>query len=134
MSKVPGAGNGRVHGLTASADLSVSALFTLLWNALADLLGTATTATLLKRAARRAQARSPELAELAIERQGLVYAYTCPSGWSSPCAGPPPALREVIGELQPLLIEMTGQLVIRHLEQILELRERGLLAPQEERK
>jgi hypothetical protein len=34
----------------------------------------------------------------------------------------------------PLLVEMTGQIVIRHLEQILELRERDLFALQEERK
>jgi hypothetical protein len=38
------------------------------WDALAELLGTAATATLLKRAAWRAAARSPELAELAIQR------------------------------------------------------------------
>jgi len=44
------------------------------------------------------------------------------------------ALRELAGELQPLLVEMTGQIVIRHLEQILELRERDLFVSQEERK
>jgi hypothetical protein len=30
-------------------------------------------------------------------------------------------------------VEMTGPVVVQHLEQIRELRERGLLAPQEER-
>jgi hypothetical protein len=66
---------------------TTSDLFTILWDALADLLGTATTAVLLKRAARRAVARSPELAELIILRQGLVYTYTCPTGWSGRSVG-----------------------------------------------
>ena len=111
---------------------TTSDLFTILWDALVALLGTAATATLLKRAARRAVARSPELAELIIQRQGLVYTYACPTGWSGRSVDPPPALRELIGELRPLLIEMTGSLVIKHLEQFLELRELFLLASQEE--
>jgi len=103
---------------------TTSGLFTMLWDALADLLATAATAALLKRAARRAAARSPELLELAIQRQGLDYGCTCPSGWSDRSGGGTPlALRGLIGELRPLLIEMTGQLVIQHLEQFLELRE-----------
>lgn len=131
--KVPGPGNGGLDYLATGDELSVSALFTILWDALADLLGTAATATLLRRAARRAQARSPELAELDIQRQGLAYSYTCPPSWSGRSIGTPPGLRDLIGELRPLLIEMTGQLVIQALEQILELRELVLLAPQEER-
>lgn len=134
MRKMPGPGNGRRGDFTAAAGLPVCSLFAILWDALADLLGTAATATLLKRAARRAAARTPELAELSIERQGLVYGYRCPPGWSEPSSGAPPALRELMGELHPLLVEMTGQLVVQHLEQILELRERGLVASQEERK
>ena len=132
MSKVPGPEDGRRSDFAAGAGLPVRSLFAILWDALADLLGTAATATLLKRAARRAAARTPELNGLSIERQGLVYSYRCPSGWSDASAGTPPALRELMGELRPLLIEMTSQLVIQHLEQILELRERGLIASQEE--
>jgi hypothetical protein len=111
---------------------TTSDLFTILWDAMADVLGTAATAMLLKRAARRAVVRSPELAELIIQRQGLVYTYTCPTGWNGRSVGPPPALRELIGELRPLLLEMTGALVIKHLEQFLELRELLLLASQGE--
>src|SRR5438128_2890178 len=116
----------------ADAELSVSALFTILWDALADLLGTAAAATLLKRAARRATPRSPELAGLAIKRDGFSYAYTCPPAWNHKSEGAPPALRELASELRPLLAEMTGDVVIKRLEQILELRERGLFAPQGE--
>lgn len=112
---------------------TTSDLFTILWDALADLLGTAATARLLRRAARRAVVRSPELAQLIIQRQGLVYTYTCPTGWSGTSVGPPPALRDLVGELRPLLIEMTGQLAMEHLEQFLELRELLLPAPHEER-
>lgn len=134
MSQVPQPGDGRADSVSAGAEHSVSALFAILWNALADLLGTAATATLLKRAARRASARNPELAGLVIERDGLVYRYTCPPAWNDKSEGTPLGLRELVGELRPLLVEMTGQVVIQHLEMILELRERGLFAPQEERK
>jgi hypothetical protein len=96
MSKVPGPGTGRPDGFTAGAKLPVSTLFTILWDALADLLGTA---TLLKRAARRAAVRSPELAGLVIRREGLAYTYTCPAAWSGSYDGTPPALRDLIGEL-----------------------------------
>ncbi len=74
-------GEGRLTGY-AAAELSVAALFTILWDALADLLGTAATATLLKRAAQRAAARSPELAGLVIKRDGLIYRYSCPPAWN----------------------------------------------------
>jgi hypothetical protein len=126
MSSVP-PGHRRPSDL--GANLSAAALFTMLWESLADVLGTAATATLLKRATRRATARSPELAGLVIQRDGLLYGYTVPGAWNQKSEGTPPALRELVTELRPILIELTGQVVIRHLEQSLELR--GLLAPQE---
>ena len=76
----------------------------------------------------------PVLARLAIKRDGLRFRYSCPPAWNGPSSGVPPALRELVAELRPLLIEMTGQIVIQHLEQILELRERGLFGLPEERK
>jgi hypothetical protein len=129
--KVPGPGNGRLGGYNAGAEPTVSTLFTLLWEGLADLLGTAATATLLKRASRRAAARSPDLSGLVIVREGLAYAYSCPPAWSVASDGTPAALRALIDELRPLLLEMTGQIAIRHLEQILELRNAGLFAQEE---
>ena len=104
-------------------------MFTILWGALADVLGTAATATVLRRAARRATPRCPELAELAIERETLEYGYTLPPAWKEPRGSMPPALRELVTELRPILVELTGQIVVRHLEQSPELRE--LLAAQE---
>jgi hypothetical protein len=118
MSKVPEPGSGQL-----GAELPASALFTRLWDALSELLGSAATAALLKRAARRA-ARGQQLAGLSIRRDGLDYVHV----WN----GSMPALRALIGDLRPLLVEMTGALVIERLEQVLELRD--LFAPQEERK
>jgi hypothetical protein len=111
-----------------AAGLSAAARFTILWESLADVLGTATAATLLKRAARRAATRSPQLARLVIQRDGLLYGYTLPPEWNHESGGMP-ALQELVTELRPILIELTGQVIIRHLDQFLELRE--LLAPRE---
>jgi hypothetical protein len=116
-----------------NADLSSAALFTVLWDALADLLGTAAAAALLRRAARRAAPRNPELAELAIVRERLQYRYTLPSAWNDGPTDKWRALRHLVGELVPLLVELTGPVVVRHLAQIPQLRERGIVPPQEER-
>ena len=122
-------GSGRPSGDAAAAEPSAAVLFTVLWEALADVLGTAATATLLRRASRRAVPRCPQLAELAIQRENLGYRYTLPSAWKDAAEDAPIALRELVTELRPILIEMTGQVVVRHLEQVPELRE--LFAPQE---
>jgi hypothetical protein len=113
----------------AKPELSSAALFTLVWDALADLLGTAAAALLWRRAARRAPPRHPELAELAIVRESLEYRYTVPSAWNNSARDPRPALEDLVGELLPLLEELTGPIVVRHLAQIPELRERGIIPP-----
>ena len=121
----------RSHDHTGT-ELTSAALFTLLWDALADLLGTAATATLLRRAARRAALRDPELTEIAIVRENLEYRYTLPSAWDDWTGGTQRALLRLVGELLPLLVELTGPLVVNHLAQIPALRERGIIPPQEE--
>jgi hypothetical protein len=133
-------GNGRGIRDPASTGLSSAALFGLLWDALADLLGTAAAATLLRRAARRGAATNPELAKVAIVRENLEYRYTLPTtwnDWTKPLSSEKPhdtqaALRHLVAELRPLLEELTGPSVVRHLAQIPELRERGIIPPQEE--
>jgi hypothetical protein len=134
------AGNGQHSGNHASTGLSSAALFSLIRDALADLLGTAATATLLRRAARRAASLNPELAMLTIVRENLEYRYTLPpawNDWNKPLSSERPhdtqaALQHLVGELLPLLVELTGPIVVRHLAQIPELRERGIVPPQEE--
>jgi hypothetical protein len=116
----------------ASADLSVAALFTVLWEALADVLGTAATATLLRRAALRAARHSPELAALVISRAKLEYRYALPPAWADGSERATLALRALVAELRPLLEELTGMVVVRRLERIRELRERGIVSPRSE--
>lgn len=123
--------NGGRSSRPADAELSSAALFTLLWDALADLLGTAATATLLRRAARRAALCNTELAELAIVREKLEYGYRLPPAWNERTDNSQLAFRQLVGELLPLLVELTGPLVVRHLAQIPELQERGIISPQE---
>src|SRR5512140_1701741 len=132
MNGGSGPGHGSPGRTAAGTEIPACTLFGLLWEALADLLGTAATATLLRRAGRRGATRNADLSELAIERRGLAWVYTCPPGWSGASPDDLGGLRTLIGELRPILVEMTGTVVVQHLEQISELRERGLLAPQEE--
>ena len=113
--------------VAASEVASSSALFTIHWNALADMLGTAAAATLLLRAAQRASTRFPELADFGITRQNLDYRYTLPATWKGPGAGPSESLRELSRELSLLLRDLTGNVVIDRLGQIPELRETGVL-------
>jgi len=114
------------------AALSGEALFSLVWEALADLLGTATTAVLVRRAARRGAGSSPELAELEVSLKELQYRYALPRTWTEGAGETPPALRTLVGELLPILGELTGRIAIRRLERIPELVEGGLLPGPEE--
>jgi hypothetical protein len=112
----------------ARAELRGAALFKLIWDSIADVLGASATATLLRRAARRAMVRSPELSELAVSRTDAGYTYALPRALVGKVERTPIALRELVGELRPLLVELTGQVVVRRLEQIPGLQERGILA------
>jgi hypothetical protein len=114
--------DGKPGSGVAAATCSAAVLFSALWEALADVLGTAAAATLLKRAARRAGIRSPELAELVFQREELRYGYSLPPAWKQETEETPSALRELVAELRPILVELTGNVVLRHLEQFPQLR------------
>jgi len=123
---------GRASGLRIARTAgSAATVFELVWETLADILGTAATATLLRRAARAAAHCFPELDELAVAKEGLEYRYKVPEGWKGCAEGMPPAFCELVRELRPLLMELTGSIVIRRLDQIPELRERGIPSPLE---
>ena len=111
-----------------TAELRGAALFKLIWDTVAEVLGTTATATLLRRAAQRAAPRSPELGELTMLRTEAGYTYSLPRGLVGKLERTDP-LRELVGELRPLLVELTGQLIVRRIEQIPGLQERGILAP-----
>lgn len=110
-----------VHRGDAAEGLSGSVLFGILWDALVDLLGTAATAVLVRRAARRALLRSGELSELSIDRVDEEFGYVVPESFNR-AVGPPVALRDLAEELRPLLVELTGEVVLRHLANVPELR------------
>jgi hypothetical protein len=116
-------------GITA---LSSADLFALLWQALADVLGTAATATLLRRAAQRAAVASPELAALSITREALEYQYKVPDTWGSVAPEPPTALCNLVRELWVFLVELTGSVVVARLLHISELRDHGIVPPREQ--
>jgi hypothetical protein len=110
-----------------AAELSAGDLFTILWTALADVLGTAAAATLLRRAAQRAVPHWPELAGLAITRERLEYRYSLPVTWRDPSVDPPRALCELARELCALLVDLTGPVIVNRLAQIPELGSRGVI-------
>lgn len=110
-----------VHRGDAGAGLSGTLLFGILWDALSELLGTSATAVLLRRAARRAAADGGALDGLAIERIDEGFGYVVPESFSE-ASGPPVALRALAAHLLPLLRESTGEVAVRHLARVPELR------------
>ena len=114
----------------ASKERTVEDLFVLLWETLADILGTAATAILLRRAIKRAISRWPLLAGITIKAERIEYQYRIPDAWQREHSGDGlNSLRAVVAELYPLLTELTGAIVIQRLERVAGLREAGLLPP-----
>jgi hypothetical protein len=108
-------------GVTADAEPSGAALFAIVWDALAEVLGTAAVAAIVRRAAGRGAAESPELVDLVIVREDLEYRYTLPRAWSQRAEHGLIAFRGLVTEIGRLLLELTGTVVISRMEQIPEL-------------
>jgi hypothetical protein len=102
-------------------DLASSALFRLVWVALVDLLGSAATAALVNRAARRAKVHSPELASLAITRIDQEYGYELPPSFER-TQGLSVPLRNLLAALRALLVEQTGMVALQRLGRVPELK------------
>ncbi len=98
----------------SSPKLSGAGLFKLLWDALVDLLGTAATAAIMGRASRRAQRRAPELALLSFQRVDGEFIYRVPPTFER-LDSPPAAMRALLDDLRPLLVELTGAVALRRL-------------------
>jgi hypothetical protein len=98
------------------------------WEALSDVLGTAATAALLRRAAKRAARRFPVLADLAIGLVDLDYKYTAPPAWQEGEEGMQP-VHELIRELRPLLVELTGSVVVQRLDRMTDLQPQSVDPP-----
>jgi hypothetical protein len=98
-------------------DTTAAELFHSLWENLADLLGTAATATLIRRATKRAPAGQTEFPTVIVNRNKITYDYKLPDSWSDPNRPESlDALRLLIGELGPLLVQLTGPVVVRRLQ------------------
>ena len=106
---------------------SAAELFELLWESLADVLGTAAAATLLRRAIKRAAPRSSSAESVVVTRHGPDYEYRLPETWRQP--GNEEALNTLRGmavELRVLLIELTGPVVVRRLARLDSFRKLGI--------
>lgn len=115
------------------SESTAAALFGLLWENMADLLGNAATATLIRRAVGRGVSQRPELAELAISRDRLLYQFRVPDTWQQARnVEPLEALREMVRQLYPLLVELTGQVVVRRLMDLTPLVQHEILPRLEE--
>jgi hypothetical protein len=92
-------------------------VFDRLRETLVDVMGTAATATFLRRAIRKAATRYPELITIAITKQRLDYEYVVPKHWSQSRQSLP-ALADLSCELEDLLLDLTGPVMVRRLRSI----------------
>ncbi len=114
-------------------------LFGLLWRSLSDLLGSATTATLLRRSKNAVARRMPvvgntgelealaQLGELTIERDGLEYRYALPPEWSQSASHGIAVMHALVDELRPLLMELTGAMILEQLDRVAAFRANGIV-------
>jgi hypothetical protein len=109
-------------------DASTAAeLFELLWESLADILGTAVAAILLRRAIKRAASHISSVEAVIVLHNGADYEYRLPETWrQSADEEALRALRVVAVELRMLLIELTGSVVVRRLARLASFRKAGI--------
>jgi hypothetical protein len=106
---------------------SAAALFELLWETLADVLGTAAAGTLLRRAIKQAAARTAWSESVVVARNGLDYTYRVPDTWQEPGNDEAvDALRIIAAELRVLLVELTGPVVVARLGRLAAFRKWGI--------
>jgi hypothetical protein len=108
---------------------SAAQTFAVLWAALHDVMGGAATAALLKLAAHRGALRSPELRAFDVRHEYSEYRYVLPGSWAQDAGE---SLHVLMSELRPLLLELTGPVILRRLHGIPELRWGGHFSPEAE--
>lgn len=101
------------------APVTAERLFELIWITLTDFLGSATTATLLRRTRRAVQDRGIDLEDLVITREGLRYSYVVPGCWRDGASHATHAtFSSFIEELRSVLVQLTGPVLLRRLDQV----------------
>jgi hypothetical protein len=105
---------------------STAILFGAVWDALTDLMGSSATATLVRRAAKRASSTKSDIRLLTIHRPAFEYEYVVPERWNDDGHGRD-ELDELMLNLVPLLAELTGTIAIRRLQSISILVSAGVL-------
>jgi hypothetical protein len=101
-------------------------LFALLWETLDDVIGSAATATVMRRAVKRASTGTLPLEGLAIVRERFEYRYAVPESWNVQSSEGLTSLRGLTRQLHPLLVELTGLVVVHRLRSVPELVRCGL--------
>jgi hypothetical protein len=107
-----------------------ASLFAVVWETLVDILGSASAATLIRRAVSRAASRAPELKEVKVLREGLEYRCVVPATWNDTSSID--TLRELCVELQAILFDLTGVVVLSRLRTVPAIAESGLFAHERE--
>jgi hypothetical protein len=110
------------EGEEESGSAQAAVLYRRLWHTLDSVLGGVATVTLLRRAARRAAPASPLLEELATSSVDEGFGYQLPRAFLTDSETPVAAVRDLVSALRPLLVELTGQVVVRQLDLIPGLR------------
>ena len=108
-----------------SDDPTTASLFGAVWDALTDLMGSSATATLIRRAAKHAASKRPELGVLTIHRPVFEYEYILPERWKDDGHGRA-ELDELMRNLVPLLTELTGSIAVQRLQSISALTRAGV--------
>ncbi len=120
-----------MHLGEGAAPSTAAAIFTALWGAIADVLGGAAAATLVRRAVKRTREAHPELDQLVVAKVGLEYTYFVPPTWNAAGITAPASLQAVSLELCRTLDAMTGPLMLQRLSAIPELQGHGLFSNEE---
>ena len=106
---------------------TTSELFDALWTALTDVIGPTAAATLLQESIRRARRSHPGVDDVAIVQRQFEYTYTVPPAWKTTDAAPRKKFQAIVEELWPLLVGLTGTLVVRRLSAVPQLVECGVI-------
>ena len=106
---------------------TTSELFDALWAALTDVIGPTAAATLLQESIRRARASQPGIEDVTIVQRQFEYTYAVPPSWKTTDTPPRQRFQAIVEELWPLLVGLTGSLVVRRLSAVPQLVECGVI-------